>query len=285
MLRFHCTARYLLAKASNPYRTFTSTQILYTQKTKPKSHYDLLQLPRDASKDDIHKAYLHKAKEVHPDVNAGATADEFMKIREAYKILHDETQRSEYDLKTFGKTQSAPDTNIPRPSRHRDVSFEDFEANRSSDFDAKAMKEDIENLRQTVEDWESKQYGPDSYYGKNRPSHASKPRPDLINTNLSTTAYTEWHSWSDDFISKKKKRNPTLYENDFGSLSESEFGDPANFDNQQANYFAERTSAIEELMTKECERLGNQAKHNRRIKKRKRYRNKAPVKYVKYDDF
>jgi hypothetical protein len=63
-------------------------------------YYKVLEIPRDASVDDIRKAYRAKAKLVHPDVNNSPKANEvFQVVSEAYEVLTDETKRYLHDVK------------------------------------------------------------------------------------------------------------------------------------------------------------------------------------------
>jgi molecular chaperone DnaJ len=61
--------------------------------------YDLLGVGRDASPDDLKKAYRKLAMQFHPDRNAGDSAAEqkFKAISEAYDVLKDEQKRAAYD--------------------------------------------------------------------------------------------------------------------------------------------------------------------------------------------
>lgn len=62
-------------------------------------HYDVLGLDRDASADDIKKAYRRLARELHPDVNPDEAAQEkFKLVTHAYEVLSDPVQRQQYDL-------------------------------------------------------------------------------------------------------------------------------------------------------------------------------------------
>ena len=62
-------------------------------------HYEVLGVARDASPDEIKRAYRRLARELHPDVNPGAEASErFKEVTHAYDVLSDPQQRQQYDL-------------------------------------------------------------------------------------------------------------------------------------------------------------------------------------------
>ncbi|MEY8700836.1 molecular chaperone DnaJ [Streptococcus ferus] len=61
-------------------------------------YYDRLGVSKDASQDDIKKAYRKMSKKYHPDINKEAGAEEKYKaIQEAYETLGDEQKRAAYD--------------------------------------------------------------------------------------------------------------------------------------------------------------------------------------------
>jgi molecular chaperone DnaJ len=60
--------------------------------------YEVLGVERDASSEDIRRAYRKLAREHHPDVNEDARAEErFKEIAGAYEILSDPEKRQRYD--------------------------------------------------------------------------------------------------------------------------------------------------------------------------------------------
>jgi molecular chaperone DnaJ len=63
-----------------------------------RDYYDVLGVPRDASKDDIKGAYRKLALQYHPDRNKSPEAEEkFKEISEAYAVLSDDQKRGQYD--------------------------------------------------------------------------------------------------------------------------------------------------------------------------------------------
>ena len=60
-----------------------------------KSYYDILGVKRDASDDDIKKAFRKLAAKYHPD--AGGDEQKFKEVSEAYTTLSDPKKRREYD--------------------------------------------------------------------------------------------------------------------------------------------------------------------------------------------
>jgi molecular chaperone DnaJ len=62
-------------------------------------HYEVLGVDRDATPDEIKKAYRRLARELHPDVNPSPEASErFKLVTHAYDVLSDPQQREQYDL-------------------------------------------------------------------------------------------------------------------------------------------------------------------------------------------
>src|SRR4051794_40297445 len=61
-------------------------------------YYDELGVARDASEQDIRRAYRKLARENHPDVNKDPGAeDRFKRVSEAYEVLRDPEKRARYD--------------------------------------------------------------------------------------------------------------------------------------------------------------------------------------------
>jgi molecular chaperone DnaJ len=65
----------------------------------PRDPYEVLGVGRDASEQEIKKAFRQLARELHPDVNAHDpdAEDKFKAAAEAYEILSDDDRRATYD--------------------------------------------------------------------------------------------------------------------------------------------------------------------------------------------
>lgn len=76
--------------------------------------YEILGVPKDASRKDIRKAYRKLAKDLHPDLHPGDAAAEerFKKVSAAYHLLDDPEQRARYDR---GEIDA---TGAERPQQH-----------------------------------------------------------------------------------------------------------------------------------------------------------------------
>jgi len=63
-----------------------------------RDYYTTLGVNRDATEDDIKKAYRRLAMKHHPDRNADkGSEDKFKEAKEAYEILSDARKRAAYD--------------------------------------------------------------------------------------------------------------------------------------------------------------------------------------------
>ena len=63
-----------------------------------RDYYEVLGVDRDADQRTIKRAFLKKARQVHPDVSDDPQAEEkFKELNEAYSVLSDEQKRANYD--------------------------------------------------------------------------------------------------------------------------------------------------------------------------------------------
>src|ERR1700756_3444057 len=78
--------------------------------TQQKDYYGLLGVKKNASQEEIRKAFRKLARKYHPDVNPGdkKAEEKFKEISEANDILSDEKKRKVYDQLGFYSDQIDP---------------------------------------------------------------------------------------------------------------------------------------------------------------------------------
>ena len=89
-------------------------------------YYKTLGVKRDASQDDLKKAFRQLARKYHPDLNKGSkeAEDKFKEINEAYQVLSDPQKKAEYDR--VGHVEFKPaDSAGYKPPSYDDL-FRDF---------------------------------------------------------------------------------------------------------------------------------------------------------------
>jgi curved DNA-binding protein len=103
-----------------------------------KDYYEVMGVPRDATPDQIKRAYRQLARKHHPDVNKAKDAEvRFKELGEAYAVLKDPEKRAAYDQlganwKSGQDFQPPPDWDTR--AEHSGGGFSDAEAAQFSDF-------------------------------------------------------------------------------------------------------------------------------------------------------
>lgn len=101
-----------------------------------RNYYEILGVTRNASAEDVKKAFRRLARQYHPDLNPGdkVAEDKFKDISEAYEILSDTSRREQYDrfAKSWRpkkpKTESRPDNTPPTSADRPPAEADDFDS-------------------------------------------------------------------------------------------------------------------------------------------------------------
>jgi len=76
-----------------------------------RDYYEILNVPPDATQEEIKQAYRRLAREYHPDVRREdpAAEERFKEINEAYQVLSDPEKRAQYDRMLRGGLEPIPE--------------------------------------------------------------------------------------------------------------------------------------------------------------------------------
>ena len=103
-----------------------------------KDYYTTLGINRDATQEEVKRAYRKLARKFHPDINKDADAEQrFKEIGEAYEVLQDTEKRAAYNK--FGKDWEAGQDFDPPPNWDKRFEFHgggytESDASQVSDF-------------------------------------------------------------------------------------------------------------------------------------------------------
>jgi molecular chaperone DnaJ len=79
-----------------------------------RDYYEILGVGRDASEEDIKRAFRRAAQKHHPDVDTSSGAEErFKELNEAYRVLSDRQRRASYDMFGHAGVDGASATGEP----------------------------------------------------------------------------------------------------------------------------------------------------------------------------
>ncbi|MGL4862232.1 MAG: J domain-containing protein [Cetobacterium sp.] len=126
-----------------------------------KTYYEILEVERCISMEELKKAYRSLAKKYHPDKYANTTLDKqnevkniFAQINEAYQVLSNENSRKEYDLTLLKNKKENNTQNSNSTSKNRDFfNKSDLNDMFSNFFSPKPSKNDSDgNLKKEMDD-------------------------------------------------------------------------------------------------------------------------------------
>jgi DnaJ-class molecular chaperone len=137
------------------------------------THYQLLGLPRNATAEQIRRAYRAQAKSLHPDVNPSKdAAKRFAKLAAAYETLSDAEKRRIYDR----RLAAAEERDMPAAHGQSHYSWDNIAASRDT------RRVDISEIDELYDTFFTKRPAPKaakppSASAPSKPKPAAKPKP------------------------------------------------------------------------------------------------------------
>lgn len=130
-----------------------------------RNYYEILGVPRNATAEEIKKAFRKLARTYHPDVNPGdkVAEEKFKDINEAYDVLSDEQKRTEYNRLLLGISNKRRPTKLKnQPSRNGNTPDQayrpEFDLWKFKDFSTSTTKQTrvVTSTRSTRRDVEAR---------------------------------------------------------------------------------------------------------------------------------
>ena len=112
-----------------------------------KDYYEILGVNKNASQDDVKKAFRNLARKYHPDVNHGnkEAEEKFKEANEAFQILNDPQKKAQYDQ--YGHSAFRPEdfsTNFNFEDIFRNFGFGDIFSGSRNNRDGADLRYDME---------------------------------------------------------------------------------------------------------------------------------------------
>jgi curved DNA-binding protein len=135
-----------------------------------KDYYNILGVDKNASTDEIKKAYRKLARKYHPDTNKDKDAeDKFKEISEAYDVLNDKDKRNKYDNLGNSYTKFKTTGGNPTDFQWNDWFSENFKKQQNTGTNSKTRNtvSDFFNSGGGVSDFFERIFGSTSTKGTN----------------------------------------------------------------------------------------------------------------------